>query len=646
MSIARLFQSTTPIYISILAALSGYAQATPESTFVTTITTGTPVYYVAEKGNDSAAGTQAQPLATLEKAISKLQPNTGGIIRILPGTIYERVAIDYRATKDNPLIIEGAKSPAGERLSAVDGSNHLQAEQWQKRPELGPGVYAYPYRDSDPGIVLVNDKMVARLNPDGPHHSTWNDIGSAKKILQWPEDQRVKTMYHSRTNGEDATIPFWETLGGVYTPGEGEFYLRLFPEANPNAKEVAVAASGATVEIKNGSHVILRNLIIKGSEYGVNIGGDDAEGNRVEGCYIPHGRYRINVSNGAKNTSIVGNLVEMGFIGHPTGAWGEGYGEKLLSPTESAQAAQREFLYNFFKYWASRASTSQDWAIRLERGTQGEVRVEDNTLDGGLIGIGMYAETGDILIRNNTIRNFSSVGTAFTQGTYRLIYDGNLFANSNINIRPHNRGFQGKRDVYILRNTSLLPKGLGQHLYNHSYSSLDKSGKRVTSTKEYLDEKVTLYHNNFFGGVTTLSMSFFRDDKGELSQDELNMYKHYRVLNNNFINSGAVVNGLKELIQDGSKFGAFDHNFVSGSRYNRFGKPAWWGQHNVFNEEQNNDWSWDMSGFTAPKNTSPREIGIDVSIPFEVDGKIYDPLPELKQKYFSGIRPLTGWPQQ
>lgn len=529
----------------------------------------------------------------------------------------------------------------GTLLSAIDGSHHVDPALWKRRAEMGPGVYSYP--ENEPGILLVNDKMVARLNPPGPLGRTWRKLGDAKEILKTPDDLQVATMYHSKYRGEEVTVPFWDVIGGVFTPGDGEFYLRLQGEKNPAQQDVDIAPDGATVEIHGAQHVIVRNLIIKGGEYGVIIGEKGAQGNILEKCYIPHGRFRIQINDGAHNTIIRDNKIEMGFIGHATGAWGEGYGKQITTPEESAQAAQREFLYNYFKHFPSAKRASQDYSIRTEYDAKDidNLFIENNLLDGGLIGINISTPAaGNFFVRNNIVRNFSSTGTTITDGTYRLIEDGNLFANNDINIRIHNLGNKGKRDVYILRNTLLLPIGIGKHIHNHTYS---RAGS--TSGKEYLDEHVTIYHNNFIGGEQTMSLGVFRDAQKNISENELNLYRYFRVINNTFINCGAVVGGSKEFNSDPTRFGAFDYNLIIGGHFNRLGKPAWWGSHNVMDEKITRDWKWDMNGFTAPSDTAKRAIGIDVSKPFTINGKTYDPLPELKPGYFKGEKPLTGWPQ-
>ncbi|HWL52578.1 MAG TPA: hypothetical protein VNQ90_09090 [Chthoniobacteraceae bacterium] len=585
----------------------------------TAIRDDTPLLYVSPTGGDDAEGTATAPLGTLAEAIRRAEAAPGTVIRLKPGTFRERVKITTHATAQQPLIIEGARNASGEWLSIVDGSHALDPSLWKLRNDLGPGVYAYP--GETPRLILVNDKMVAHLDRRALERQPLEEGASRRtvgEILAWPEDYLHTYRYHP--------IPFWQTLGGIYTSAQDqkEFYLRLAGGVNPATRPVAVASEGGTITIDGGQHIILRHLLIKGGQHGVEIGGEGAADNLVEGCYIPHGRRRINLAEGATRTVIRGNRLEMGFIGNPTGAWALGYDQDgSVTEEEKLDAAKKAFVYNYFKYWASPVQTSDDVSILIGADTR-QTRVEENLLDGGLIGISLR-NTSDVEIIGNTIRHFSSVGTAAGMGSYRAVYDGNLFSDCSINLRLHSLNTPGRREIYLLRNTSILPKGRGTHLFCHFFRETERTP----------DHFIAVYHNTFLGGVRGLWLPPAKRPEQALHG--------FQVVNNQFIDCGTFLVPREAATHDRAMFGHFDHNRIAASHFSKSGKPVWFGSHNVMSDDAPG-WHWDALTFQAPADDPGRHTGIDLSHPYQLDDKSYPPLPGLKPGYFHGKRPNPGVP--
>lgn len=591
----------------------------------TVIYTGEPkpggvLLYVAQEGDDTASGDADHPLATVGAALRLAKP--GSVIRLTPGVYRERIEINFHAKEEAPLVIEGARSADGQWLARLDGSTRLDPARWQPRPEIGPGVYAYPVRD--PHLMLVNGKSVPRLHWQANHlgrsdkHSNGGHVlYAAEEILASREDRREIQRYH------EEAIPFWETVGGVYSPSRDlkEVYLRLAGGGDPRKMETAAAPQGAVVALKGARHVVLRDLAIGGGEYGVEITGEGTAFNRVEQCYVTHGRRRIKIGAGAMQTVIRENHVENGFVGQLTGAWGTGPTD---GPAEKMTAARKCFIYIYFKYWASAVSISDDVSIVVEKGSVGTT-IEKNQLEGGLIGIGLYG--GDkVRVANNTVRHFSSVGTVVRDGGDVAVYDGNLFEDCNINIRLHKLDEPGQqRRIALLRNVSIQRPGVSSHIYCHAGPFSEASPVH----------EVIIAQNTFVGG----SKGFIPPPPvGEARQ-----LSRFQFVNNRFIGCETVIHAKMPYFQNRETFGHFDYNQIIGGRIGVHGVPVWYGAHNI-DDTQATGWKVDGERVKLPTPDRGRHAGLDLSKPYELDGKRYPSLGKLMPGYVGDPAPDLGAP--
>ncbi len=558
---------------------------------------GTPLIYVAPGGDDAAPGDAAHPLRSVAAAIKQAQP--GSVIRLAPGEYRERIVIPTQATEAAPLIIEGARDANGQWLSVLDGSTLMQPGQWQPAPERGPHVYTALL--AEPRLLLVDGEMVARLHPEA---GSPGEKISAETVLGWPED--YLQTYRERE------VPFWETLGGVYTPrrdGKG-LYLRLAGGVDPRQSSMAWAPTGGVVRLEGARFVTLRHLAIEGGEYGVEIGGPAALGNRVEECRIRHGRRRIRVADGAEGSLIVNNRLEMGFRGDLPGAWGAEAG----SPQDTQAVARKAFLYNFFKYWASATSISDDVAVVIEKGSRRTV-LEANTLEGGLIGIGLYGGE-EVRVAGNRIRHFSSVGTVVRDGAVSAEYEGNLFYDCNLNIRLHRLNEPGTpaRKLRFTSNVSIQEPGLGTHIFHHF---LSEKYLRGTSPADYPEHEVLFAWNTFYGGYR--GIAFPR------AADATHGLPGWEFVNNRFIACTYTLYGHKPFFENRAWFGTFDYNEIAGGEVGIYGRPAWFGAHNTVHPSAEG-WSAGPEGVTPAPGDAPRWLNL--SAPFTLNGRSYAALPE------------------
>ncbi len=581
---------------------------------------GGVLLYIAPDGDDAAAGDTAHPLASVAAALRRATP--GSVIRLTPGVYRERVEVTFQAKEGAPLVIEGARSADGRWLARLDGSTKFEPARWQPRPEIGPGVYAYPVRD--PHLLLVHGKSVARLHWEARHLAhpdaavkDHKRVYRAEEILASGEDRRERYRYH------DEEVPFWETMGGVYSPSRDltEVYLRLAGGSDPRTMETAAAPQGAVVALNGARHVVVRDLAIGGGEYGVEIGGEGAAFNRVEHCYVTHGRRRIKVGAGATQTVLRENHLESGFIGQLTGAWGSTDAD---SPDEKMEAAKKGFVYIYFKYWASATSISDDVSIIVETGSVGTT-IEKNRLEGGLIGIGLYG--GDqVRVANNTVRHFSSVGTVVRDGGDLAIYDSNLFEDCNLNIRLHKLEAPGRpRRIALLRNVSIQRPGVSTHIFCHAEPFSQDSPVH----------QVIIAQNTFVGGSKGIS---FPPPVGGTRQ-----LSRFQFVNNLFVGCGTVLHGRLAYFQNRGMFGHFDYNRIVGGRIGVHGVPVWYGAHNIDDTEATG-WKIDADVVTLPSPDRGRHAGLDLSRPYELDGKRYPSLRDLMPGYVGVPSPDLGAP--
>lgn len=565
---------------------SGCSEPSSEAIYATPLQENAQVLYVTPSGNDAAAGTVKEPLATVQAAVSKSSSSQYTIIRLAPGIYREQVRISGQRTA--PLILEGARNAKGEWLSIIDGSQQLDPTRWEARPEVGPGVYAYP--NPEIAFLLVNQRSVARLDQRALLRRLSEKDPRPKSItevLAWPEDHKVP--YRTRM------VPFWDTIGGVFTPSlDGkELWLRLKNGANPSQSVTFAACEGATVTLQDTNHVVLHNLQIRGGRNGVDvIGGSE---NRIEQCYIPHGRRRINIEKAAA-TAVVGNRLEMGFYGFQTGAWGmdDGTPDSEINLT----AARKGLIYNFFKYWASPVQTSDDVSIAVNG--KGETLIQGNYLDGGLIGVGLQSNAR---VKGNVIRRMSSVGTGIREGAKTVIYDGNLFSDCNINIRLHAMNLGPAREIYIVRNTSILPDNCGSHIFVHNYKEPVQSAPH----------QIFVCQNTFLGGNRAIRPGPNEDHPGQ-------GLPHFYVLNNRFIGIHQLIGARRLTLQRADMFGVLDYNQIAVGSLTPHLHPVWMGEHNLM-ENDLAGWKWDELDYTMPANDSAAGRGLDLTKPYVLKGK-------------------------
>lgn len=569
------------------------------------------ILHVAVSGDDTSAGTETAPLATIQAAVNRA--NAGDTIRIGNGVFYEQIVIRKAGTADAPITLEGTRSAEGQRLSRIALGQAVDPQTWEPAADVGPGVFANRSFGFEPGLLTVNGLYVAHVHRNNWRLRTGNEHGEGRpmRILAWPEDHIEPTTSQHRV-----PIPFWQTMGGVYTylTGEDEniTYLRLADGVDPREQTVEISPGGAVVHIDGGSHIILRGLEITNGEIGVQVSGATAQHNLIEDCYISHGRVRVMINSRASHTTVRDCHIAMAFIGTRPGAWGG----------PNVESGKREFIYNFFKQIQSPSASSDDRAIRVQNGARDTV-IEGNHLDAGLVAITSSGIKG-LIVRDNVIHDFSSVGLSIITGSIDAHFHDNLIYNCNKNIRLHRLNQGNGHRVYIYRNRLFQPEGVGEHIYTHSHT---EEQLELMEIEEYDEPEITVYHNTFIGGSNFMSLTT-RMRYG---------VPGFRFINN-VISSGQTFRWFRE----DSIIGAFDYNWINDPAAKPHSGSLWFGEHNILATGKS-PWPTDrLPNFKLPENSTARQAGIDVSQPFVIDGWLYQPLPGMEPGYFYGERPDIG----
>ena len=124
--------------------------------------------YVSIAGNDTAVGTMAAPLRTIQHGVDALKP--GDTLLIGPGTYREQVVITHGGTPEAPLTLAAAP---GARV-VITGADRL-SDGWSRPAGLPEGVYAHAWPHRFP-ISGPNDLT----HPDDAEHIL---TGRAEQVI-------------------------------------------------------------------------------------------------------------------------------------------------------------------------------------------------------------------------------------------------------------------------------------------------------------------------------------------------------------------------------------------------------------------------------------------------------------------------------
>ncbi len=525
-------------------------------------------------------GSEQHPFASIQAAVDKARP--GDTIRVGPGIFHEVVQIRKSGRENAPIVIQGTKGEHGEHLTIIDGGELISPEGWIPAPEVAHGVYRNTTPASHVNFLSINGRLVAPIS-----HAA--GLGSAREatameVLAWPQDKDYVSTQHLKVK-----VPVWKTLGAVYhsDPKTDTIWLRFANGDHPRSHEIRASSAHTVVSIDQASHIVLRGLVIRGGLNAVFIGGEQARFNLVDDCHMACANTRLHLTQGASYNRITGCRFTMDFFGAAPGPW--------IYSSNSAGNKQElgahEYLYIYFKFYASGRRISDDRSLLINDGANNNT-LENSLLSGGLVGV-QTSNTAKLTVEGNRFEHFSSVGAVIREGSIDIDLDRNTFEDCNINIRLHNLNVHGGHRVYLHRNRSLLPPGVGMHLFCHS----------LEEGNDFTDPEIFIYDNLFIGGQSGLTLPRAPDflERG---------VPRFVVVNNLFAKCGVPLQSKPSISARKEMFGAFEHNWIIGGVI-RDGIPTWLGPSNRVE--------------TADSKDSP--IGIDFSKDFTLNGVNFPALP-------------------
>ncbi|MBN1674041.1 MAG: right-handed parallel beta-helix repeat-containing protein [Kiritimatiellae bacterium] len=567
---------------------------------IITLHASATTYHVATNGSDRNDGSATRPFRTIQEAANAVAP--GDVVRVEAGVYHETVTMKHSGMAGKPIVFEGDRGRNGEWKTIIDPSEPVSG--WAPAPEIGFGVYKKKTSDIgyEPHGMVTGEKhrTVPRICP-----------GHMPK-------KGIKSLAISPTNTVSCfdgklDVNYWDAAEAMYGSLDGITYLRFRDGADPNTLRVRTAPARAGVLIKDKGHIVVRGFLIRGAACSVEIAGQGAGHNVVERNHLMNGRSQVSVSDGAFGNHVRDNTMTLA----PLSACAPGpWGNYWKNPPH--HYGVRAEMYRQYKYLFGRStSMSGEWSVRVERaGTDNEVY--RNHIFEGDIGIFLW-HVPDVRVHANRVHNMHSVGVVIGGGVSGELYDNAVY-ECNINLRPHTLRDQR---VYVYRNRFWNTTGVGKNTHFH-WNPAEES-----ATQSFA--QIHLYHNTFCGAQYAIAINAAGAKSGGLPTS---------LFLNNVFSSPSCFQLDKAFWENRNMIGAWDYNWVGGKC--RFGIPPWFGSHNVLADGRK---MWDdktMPDFRLPADSPARNAGLDLSKPFTIDGKTYDPLPGMKPGCFSGSAPDLG----
>lgn len=568
-------------------------------------------YYVdATNGNDSNDGNTSQTaFRTIQHAADIVQPGDRVIVKA--GVYNEFVEIKNSGTESQKIVFEGERGPNGEYLSIIDPS--IRITGWARDEERGFGVYRNTEVGFEPYAMVV-DRDGDTF--DIPRLGHWGDTYDGFQYLAYPPDQLAIYKLESLNTGYD--VHYWDGIEALYGYTNKTAYLRFRDGENPNNMVIKAAPSSAAIYLSDKDNVIVRNFKIRGAQTGVEITNNSGN-NIIEENEIINGQKRILLEDGAFNNHIRNNRMHMkGLSDYTPGTWHWWYQGEDIYP----YLIRRHF-YAVYKYEVGRGTSSpqDDGGIWIDRaGSNNEIYGNDifNTL------CAVYVrDTNDVKIYNNNLSNTSSFAIAFDYTVMDLEIYNNLFIECS-GIRPHELT-DGNKRAYIYKNIFYNKENMGYNIFFYWSSSKPMNAD---------PPEIYLYHNTFAGGFTAL---MFNADSVAAAKGGL----PNGLFVNNVISTLRAMDYDEAFYEDPNMIGGFDYNWI-GTDDSLIDIPSWAGDNNIYADRQK---IWPSSGaadFSLPEDSEAIDAGIDLSKPFTIKGKTYDPLRGMEPGYYSGSAPDVG----
>ena len=607
---------------------------------------GAAEFFVTPSGSDKNPGTAQAPFATIGKAASAAKP--GDTVRIGPGLYREQVTFTRSGKKGAPVTFAGTRGPKGEFLTIAEPPG-FDLDKWTPAPEIGPCVWKTPLAKR-PDLVLMDGMRIIFINakaselPPWPkvpavinEDMIWDKIGPGSKrlpglnYLQLPPDVRMDNYVF---RGRKEVV--WPVIGNVLSCwNKGFLYVRFADGSTPEQHRFS-AASGEGFTVRGASHLVFRDLFLRGSRCQFRFTGK-AHDNTVEKCLLMHGSARVAVEKGSCATTIRECVLTSGFI----------RGDCFQLRTNDDMRGG--VLYRFFKNIMGYGSSDDVGVSDHGEGT----RICGNVICKGLIGMDAYGSGAEV--SGNVVRDMSSVGICTGPETSGKFHH-NLVMNCGIPLRLHAfRHARAPRLEYHYNNLFVQARNAGSQVFVHCTSHLaadavnfdkkvDSRGRIGYTYKKVPPDPVDggkfyIYHNTFWGG----------EDKGwncafgvRSYSRRFRMVMPFFVFNNIYKDSPALGANTHQLPGPNLLY-VFDGTVSAMPR--REPEVA---KVNKVLDLKSSQTIWnknDLPGLpdlTLSPGSPALEAGLDVSRPFTVKGKTYPAMPGFAPGYFKGKAPAAG----
>ena len=381
----------------------------------------------------------------------------------------------------------------------------------------------------------------------------------------------------------DYSGPFWDGVEALAGKIGDTVYIRIRDRRDPNNELITLApnATGA-FHLQDKNHVIIRGFTIRNAFHAIYT--NNATDNIVEQNRLLGGYQTVIIGGDSARNHIRNNDITLDYIfadiGHPLNT-----------------SALADSVYTAFRVWEQYP-----------------------------IAVAIYGAGPDNQVYNNEIHHsFAGVWVINTPGADRLKVFGNTL--------HHNGGY----NMY----TDGMPPGFEFHdnlIYEGTY------GIRLDGGPAGL---AYIYRNRFYNITQTNDGSNIDFNDGGLGR----LYFYHNSLSNSYIGItffndvrdkwwiNNIISAQVPLWFDGTFLGThFDYNWVGQEQL-----ASWQGPNNVFKPGER-IWdplnpTWDLNSL---EGQTARQIGINLSQPWTVDGVTHPPLPGMTSGYFTGSRPDAG----
>ena len=420
-----------------------------------------------------------------------------------------------------------------------------------------------------------------------PYNLTWNNkyiLHIRDEFMVKPEGMAILREGPSggRRGGRSwvGVSAMWGTLDGYLYFGCGDLNI------DPNNQEITTSPidrdGGATVLIDNHKFITIRGFTIRNAYNAVLIRNNSSDC-IIDKNTIIGGRHSVEITSGSSRISIRNNKITLGYV-YP------------LNPDN----ANHGFIWGVFKNFS-------EWDRVC-------VLLSDVGSDNDVIGNYMYENFDGVQNTGKGVR--LNVGYNIIEN---MADDGLEPDGEETDAQWHdNTVIQAN---YAYRHKTILAGPM--YIYRNKFYS-----KRNGGIYWYAGTKPTAYfYQNTFA---TSGGSVF----GNLREVGLtNVW-----LINNIFSCGRSVFSDNSNWPDNLKQ-HIDYNYFGG---NLSEKLSWWGDYNKIVKDGQ---LWDptlLPNFKISSTSAAREIGIDLSKPWTLDGITHPAMPGMKPGYFEGKRPDAG----